>query len=230
VDAPIPSRAGRWQRELDYYARMAENDCRPSVRDVAEAVGSSNQTVSDDLAELARLGLLADRDLPEDRKQRGRRAARSYVITELGLAQARGEFLTPRPVAASPPRDQPAVSGCDVDLEFDTAGVRPDAFTIPPGHIVFCAEGDSMRDADVEDGDLVLIRLTQEALNGQIALVEVVDGLTEDAALTLKRIYWEGDQVCLRPANPDHQPLYYPKTDIRVRGVAVERINRRRLR
>jgi predicted transcriptional regulator len=72
---------------------MAENDCRPSIRDVAEAVGSSNQTVSDDLAELARLGLLADRDLPEDRKQRGRRAARSYVITELGLAQARGEFL-----------------------------------------------------------------------------------------------------------------------------------------
>jgi hypothetical protein len=187
---------------------MAENDCRPSIRDVAEAVGSSNQTVSDDLAELARLGLLADRDLPQDRKQRGRRAARSYVITELGLAQARGEFLAPRPVAASPPRDQPAVSGCDVDLEFDTVGVRPDAFTIPPGHIVFSAEGDSMRDADIEDGDLVLIRLTQEALNGQIALVEVVHGLTEEAALTLKRIYWEGDQVCLWPANSDHQPLY----------------------
>jgi SOS-response transcriptional repressor LexA len=151
-------------------------------------------------------------------------------ITELRLAQARGEFLAPRPVAASPPRDQPAVSGCDVDLEFDTVGVRPDAFTIPPGHIVFSAEGDSMRDADIEDGDLVLIRLTQEALNGQIALVEVVHGLTEEAALTLKRNLLEGDQVCLRPANPDHQPLYCPKTDIRVRGVAVERINRRRLR
>jgi repressor LexA len=122
------------------------------------------------------------------------------------------------------------VSGDDVDLEFDTAMIRPDRFTIPPGHIVFCADGDSMRDTDVEDGDLVLIRLTQEALNGQIALVEVVDGVTEEAALTLKRIYWEGDQVCLRPANPAYQPLYYPKTAIRVRGVAVERINRRPLR
>ena len=87
-----------------------------------------------------------------------------------------------------------------------------------------------MRDADVGDGDLVLIRLTQEALNGQIALVEVVDGLTEEAALTLKRIYWEGNLVRLRPANPDYQPLSYPKTNIRVRSVAAERINRRLLR
>jgi repressor LexA len=87
-----------------------------------------------------------------------------------------------------------------------------------------------MRDADVKDGDLILIRLTREALNGQIALVEVVDGLAEEAALTLKRIYWEGDQVCLRPANPAYEPLYYPKSKIRVRGVAVERINRRPLR
>jgi hypothetical protein len=63
MDASRPSRTDRWQRELDYYARMAENDSRPSVRDVAQAVGASNQTVSDDLAELARLGLLADRDL-----------------------------------------------------------------------------------------------------------------------------------------------------------------------
>jgi DNA-binding transcriptional MocR family regulator len=73
MDASRPSRTDRWQRELDYYARMAENDSRPSVRDVAQAVGASNQTVSDDLAELARLGLLADRDPPEDRKQRRRR-------------------------------------------------------------------------------------------------------------------------------------------------------------
>ena len=43
----------------------------------------------------------------------------------------------------------------------------------------------------------------------------MVDGLTEEAALTLKRIYWEGDQVCLRPANPAHEPLYYPKANIR---------------
>jgi hypothetical protein len=61
MDAARPRRTDRWQRGLDYYARMAENDSRPSVRDVAQAVGASNQTVSDDLAELARLGLLADR-------------------------------------------------------------------------------------------------------------------------------------------------------------------------
>jgi len=78
VDEPS-SQADRRQRELEYFAQPAEEDYRPAIREAAEAVGAlaSPGTVSDDLAALAGLGLLADRDLPEGRKHRDRRAARA---------------------------------------------------------------------------------------------------------------------------------------------------------
>jgi repressor LexA len=220
-------REERWQRGLEYMARMARREYRPSIREIGTAVGAANETVQNDLLELARRGLVADCDLPEGRQMRERRAARAYVITEHGLAQASGEYPQPQLAAAGQPRDQQVVTGFDADL--DTSALTSSVFGIPPGHVVIKADGDSMIDAGIDPDELVLVRLDENAENGQIALVQV-DGVADDAALTLKRIYWEGDQVRLQPANPLHVPLYYSKDSVRVLGVAVEVIRRHRLR
>jgi repressor LexA len=220
-------REERWQRELEYLARMARDDYRPSIREVGTAAGAANETVQNDLVELARRGLVADCDLPQGRHVRERRAARAYVITDLGLAQARGEFPKPQLAAAGPPRDQQVVTGFDADL--DASPLTQSLFEIPPGHVVIKARGDSMIDAGIFPDEPVLLRLDPDAQNGQIALVQV-DGVADDAALTLKRTYWEGDQVRLQPANPRYEPLSYSKDSVRVLGVAVEVIRRHRLR
>jgi repressor LexA len=178
---------------------MAQDDYRPSIREIAATVGASNQTVMSDLAELVRRGLVADCDVPAGRRQRGKRAARAFVITDLGVAQVQGEMPQPQPVAAGPPSDQPTMTGFDV--EVDAGG----AFTIPPGHLTVRARGDSMIDAGIEPYDVVVLRQAESAENGQIVLAEV-DGTADDGALTLKRIYWEDDQVRLQPANP-RRPL-----------------------
>lgn len=218
----MADRTDRWQRELEYLAQVAQDDYRPSIREIASAAGAANETVMSDLAELVGKGFVADCDLRVGQRQRGKRAARAYGITELGLAQVRGEIPQPRPVAAGPPSDQPAVTGFDV--EVDAGG----ALAIPPGHIAVRARGDSMVDAGIEPYDVVVLRQAESAENGQIVLAEV-DGVADNGALTLKRIYWEHDQVRLQPANRRYEPMYRSSDGVRIRGVAVEVIHRRRL-
>jgi repressor LexA len=107
------------------------------------------------------------------------------VITELGLAQVRGEMPQPQSVAAGPPSDQPTMTGFDV--EIDAVGHSQ----IPPGHLTVRARGDSMIDAGIEPHDVVVLRQAESAENGQIVLAEV-NGIADGGALTLKRIYLGG--------------------------------------
>jgi repressor LexA len=62
-------------------------------------------------------------------------------------------------------------------------------------------EGDSMINAGIRPGDLVLIRQQKEASNGQIVACIVNH---EDA--TLKRFHRHGDVVLLQPENPEYEP------------------------
>ena len=81
--------------------------------------------------------------------------------------------------------------------------------------------GDSMVNAGIEPGDLVLIRRQDTAENGQIVAC-LVDG--EDA--TLKRFRVQRDMVILQPENPAYEPRIVPLRDFetgaaRIVGVAV---------
>ena len=81
--------------------------------------------------------------------------------------------------------------------------------------------GDSMIDAGIRDGDLVLIRRQTTAENGQIVACMVEGG---DA--TLKRFYLQGDVVILQPENPTYNQKIVPIRDFeqgsaRIIGVAI---------
>ena len=71
------------------------------------------------------------------------------------------------------------------------------------------AKGDSMINAHITDGALLLIRRQDDVENGEIAAV-----LIDDEAV-LKRIYKSGDTIILQSENPNYQPIIINKNDMK---------------
>ncbi|UCF35675.1 MAG: transcriptional repressor LexA [Acidobacteriota bacterium] len=81
---------------------------------------------------------------------------------------------------------------------------------------VLRVEGDSMIEEHIQDGDLIIVEQRDYASNGE-TVVALIDG--EQA--TLKKLYREGRQVRLQPANQSLLPIYVDAEKLRVQGVVV---------
>jgi repressor LexA len=79
---------------------------------------------------------------------------------------------------------------------------------------VLRVRGDSMIDAQITDGDYVVVRRQRTALKGQMVVAQ-----TEDGEATLKYWHPEKNRIRLQPANPSMSPIYV--RDARVLGVIV---------
>ena len=96
------------------------------------------------------------------------------------------------------------------------------AFEVPPGmlgrgdHYALEIEGDSMIEAGILDGDLVLIQRTDTADNG-----EIVVALVEGHEATLKRLRRRGASIALEPANATHETRIFGPDQVRVQGRLV---------
>jgi repressor LexA len=83
-------------------------------------------------------------------------------------------------------------------------------------------QGDSMIDAMVYDGDIVILKPTKEARNGEMVAVRV-----EDNEYTLKYFFKEKDGYRLQPANPTMKPIYVSKNkQLEINGKVVMVIRR----
>lgn len=78
-------------------------------------------------------------------------------------------------------------------------------------------KGDSMIDALVNDGDVVVLKRQQEARNGDMVAVRLLD---RDET-TLKHFFRENGHVRLQPANPTMQPIYMNPAQVEVQGRVV---------
>ena len=76
-------------------------------------------------------------------------------------------------------------------------------------------QGDSMIDANIHNGDQVIIKQQNTADNGQIVAVEV------DGGTTLKRLRRMGNMICLIPENQNYEPIIVDSNQVRIIGVAV---------
>jgi repressor LexA len=83
-------------------------------------------------------------------------------------------------------------------------------------------QGNSMIDALVHDGDTVILHHQEQVENGEMAAV----WLNDNAETTLKKVYYEGQQVRLQPANPTMDPIYVPADQVQVQGKVVMVIRR----
>lgn len=83
-------------------------------------------------------------------------------------------------------------------------------------HFALTIKGESMIEAGIFDGDIVIIRKTDQAMNGQI-----VAALVEDEEVTLKEWHQRDHIVALKPANAAYEPRLYPIDKVKIQGILV---------
>lgn len=83
-------------------------------------------------------------------------------------------------------------------------------------HYALEVKGDSMIDAGINDGDVVVIRETSAADNG-----DIVVALVEDHEATLKRFLRKGNAIALEAANPAYETRVFPEDKVKVQGKLV---------
>ena len=83
-------------------------------------------------------------------------------------------------------------------------------------HYALEVKGDSMIEAGINDGDVVVIREGSQAENG-----DIVVALVEGYEATLKRFYRRGDMIALEAANPAYETRVLPEGSVKVQGRLV---------
>ncbi len=92
----------------------------------------------------------------------------------------------------------------------------PSAMVGKGEHYALEVKGDSMIDAGINDGDIVVIRESQTAENG-----DIVVALVEDAEATLKRYRRNGNAIALEAANPAYETRLFRDDQVKVQGRLV---------
>jgi repressor LexA len=195
---------------------ITQNGYPPTIREIGEAVSiASTSVVNYNLNKLVERGLL-ERS-PE--VSRGLRLVNRDGLkpVALGYAEPANGFQVPLvgKIAASMPVPQPEDFGYYYDsddmIELPQSIVsgmrREDLFALR-------VTGDSMIDAMVADGDIVILKRQNIAKNGDMVAVF----LSERGETTLKKYFNEGKLVRLQPANPMMDPIYVDSDQVNIQG------------
>lgn len=220
----------RHRKIMEFLTKFQEsNGYSPSIRQIGDSIDVKSTSLVDYyLNQLHEMGYI-DR---EDRISRSIRVLKSIssgpsltnVVNE--AIQKAGDVLAGMvriPIAgrivASAPLPMPTsdLSYMDPETSVDIArSLLPtrdvsDLFALE-------VDGDSMVDAMVNDGDIVVMKKAQSANNGDMVAV----WLDDKDETTLKYFYKENNRVRLQPANPNMEPIYInnPK-NLRIMGKVV---------
>jgi repressor LexA len=188
---------------------VEENGYPPSIREIGAAAGiSSTSVVSYNLKRLEEKGYIS----------RDREISRGLKLAAPGRQMA-PQALVHIPLLGRIVAGEPLpVPGSDFALMGDeTVELTRDILGDPEGLYALQVQGDSMIDALINDGDIVVMRHQQKVENGEMAAV----WLKENEEVTLKRFYDEGAQVRLQPANPTMGPIYVNPRQVEVQGKVV---------
>jgi repressor LexA len=192
-----------WSFLVEYVDR---HGYPPTVREIGEAVGlASPSTVHAHLANLERAGLLKrDPTKPRALELVGRDKPDPSVVALprlplLGQIAAGGPLLADENV-----EDQIAV---------------PESLR---GDFLLRVKGESMIEAGILDGDVVVVRRAQDARDGEIVVALAGDDETADEA-TVKRFFRENGRIRLQPENSALEPIYARHVQILGKVVGVFR-------
>lgn len=185
---------------LNFYKDfMKKNNRAPSIREVANALNREPSNIHYHLKNLEKEGLLV--------RTGGYRGVRlvnkaSKLIPLVGVVSC-GE-----PIAI-------------LEETEDYVEVPSNMIRTGYAHYALRAKGDSMINAGIKSGDVLLIRKQSAADNGDIAVVATGDPSSESA--TLKRVYFTKQALLLKPANDALEPYFVKQGEIRGKMTGVIR-------
>ncbi len=202
----------RQRRMIDFIGQFSrERGYPPTIRQIGESAGiSSTSVVNYNLKKLEKDGYLA-RDLKVSRGVR--------LVDAPGNRMPRPGDLVSVPMSGFIFASMPQLVGDTSQTATDevielTRDMLPDTADL----FALRVKGDSMIDAMVNDGDIVVMKKVDQARNGEMVAV----WLNDRNETTLKKFYLENGRVRLQPANPTMSPIIVndPST-VEVQGKVV---------
>jgi repressor LexA len=209
------------------------NEFPPTIREIGEQVGiSSTSVVNYNLAKLEELQLISRR------KEVSRGLSLNWdLLHELKLAPVSlptaDDLLLPSLRGGDHngfgsllrvPMLGAIAAGQPIQVEARDVANPDDWVALPEGMVkargslfALRVKGDSMIDASVLDGDIVILRQQDSANDGDM----VAAWIEGDEETTLKYLYREGRNVRLQPANPTYEPIVRPADKVRINGRVV---------
>ena len=163
------------------------------------------------------------------------RASRPFTPSVIAgsLREQRGDGAMPpqartvSPAAGAAANDVPVLGRIAAGTPIEAIQHKVDSIVVPPDivrggeHFALEVVGDSMINAGILDGDVVILQRTDNAQNG-----DIVCALVDDQEATLKRLRRRGDSVALEAANPAYETRIFGPDRVRVQGRLVGLIRR----
>lgn len=198
----------RWEI-LKFLARRQEKPGKmPSIREIAQAVGlRSSQTVYHHLSKLEAAGYI---ERLEDRSRTPRLTNKGWEAALGGDTPLLGRIAAGRGLEAVVTGDE--AYSLAAELLMPSSERR---------RYLLQVVGQSMTEARIEDGDLLVIEEDEDPPDG----VVVVALLRNGEEVTVKRLYREGEMVRLKPENGEHEDLIISARDVRIQGRVVHVIH-----
>jgi repressor LexA len=209
----MPDSLNPRQRQILDYLRDHSRDHSypPTVREIGRAVGlSSSSTVQNHLNTLETRGFIT------------RDPAKSRTVEIVDAHESRGASnivnlpLVGRVAAGTPVL---AVENVEEHLNVGTeiaGGEDSYALTV---------HGESMIDAGIHDGDIVVVSPRKDApANGTIVVARIQNEHTGESEVTVKRFFREAGRIRLQPENSTMEPIYARELDLEGVVVAVIRL------
>ncbi|NLD78968.1 MAG: transcriptional repressor LexA [Mollicutes bacterium] len=197
----------RQEETLSYIKKgIAENGYPPTVREIGKFLGlSSPATIQVHLSNLEEKGFI----------KKGNNRSRAIELL------VKNEFLNNNPEIVEVPLLGKVTAGSPIEaIENPNEFFSLPAFLIPHQKEVFTlnVSGDSMINAGILDGDIVIIQRQKNANNG-----EIVIALTDENEVTLKRFYKEKDHIRLQPENDLLEPILLNNVTILGKAIGLYR-------
>jgi len=193
-------------RQLEILTRIRDyqrsNGYSPTMQELADAMDISKVTVFEHVDALVAKGML----------RRLAHKARSLELTsEVRLPDDRATVL---------PLLGRIAAGMPIEAIEDPQVVDLEELFVSEGDtFVLRVSGDSMIEEHIREGDLVILRRSSTARNG-----ETVVALLDNGEATLKKFYRERGRVRLQPANEAYEPIFVNR--VKIQGVVIGVIRR----
>lgn len=210
----------RQQRILQFiYEFTNMHHYPPTIREIGDNVGiSSTSVVNYNLSKLEESELITrEREVSRGLSLNVARLAELGWLPELNGNSVGGRFRIPilGKIAAGQPI--PVIPSEPYDPE-GWIELTEGMLNLPADRLfALRVQGNSMIDASVLDGDIVILHAQDTANNGEMVAAWIED----DEDTTLKYLRREGNMVHLMPANPNYQPIIRPADKVRINGRVV---------